>query len=261
MLKIIIFMFTPLLLISCYSQNNNQSVNLPKEQNKETTKLQKCSQQPKNLLQSKNVETLDFKKEQTITKSKENNNNDTIGYQFQAQEGQTLNYQTNNEVCIWIYSAEAKLLEQSEIPETGEYIMQISTVNLSGNFEIEITLSSLSAKAERSNTNNSPRYSFTDFPKSSCGDSLPQNEEEYPISFYAVDISHSKANLKKVRRTFCQDAFVKIVEGKPLIQVASFKSIEQSEDFANFVRTKIENTKVRADSKTIVTKEMFNNAQ
>jgi hypothetical protein len=140
--------------------------------------------------------------------------------------------------------------------------MDLRSSEISSELTMDLRSSEISsAKAERSNTNNSPRYSFTDFPKSSCGDSLPQNEEEYPISFYAVDISHSKANLKKVRRTFCQDAFVKIVEGKPLIQVASFKSIEQSEDFANFVRTKIENTKVRADSKTIVTKEMFNNAQ
>lgn len=137
--------------------------------------------------------------------------------------------------------------------------MQVSTINPAETFEIEITLTSLTD--EENNPKNLPRYSLSNFPKPSCGDSLPQQEDEYPVTFYPVDISYSEANLEKARNIFCQDAFVKLIEGERMIQVASFRSIAKSENFANFIRRELEDAQVRTDSKTIVTQEMLENAQ
>lgn len=60
------------------------------------------------------------------------------------------------------------------------------------------------------------------FPKDTCGDSLPQERRSYPVEFYPVYIEHSEENLKRVKSNFCQDAFVKDVDGSKVIQVASF---------------------------------------
>ena len=250
MLKVIIFFLTSLLLISCNSSAKNQSVQLPNEQNQPMNKPKKCPKQPNIALQSKNVIPLDFN-EETITKSGTVSNSQMIGYQFTAETGQTLNYETDNELCIWIYDPNQSLVKPAKLSTSGEYIMQVSTLNSSEPFEITLTLTSPPQ----------PQYSLTDFPKSSCGDSLPLKEDDYPITFYAVDISYSKANLEKARNIFCQDAFMKTIEGERLIQIASFRSVERSENFANFISREIENVKVRTDSKTIVTKERFKNAQ
>lgn len=253
-------MCTTLFLTSCYPPNKDQSISRETDANKEITKLQKCPEQPQKPLQVENVETITFE-QKTITKSGNISQTDMIGYQFQAQAGQILNYQTDNELCIWIYSPDQKLIHQPKLPKSGEYIMQISTISTSKEFELKITLDSLSTKFESNDTSSLPHYSFKDFPKSSCGDSLPEKEAKYPVKFYAVDIAYSEFNLKQAKKLFCQDAFVKSIEGERLIQVASFRTIQKSKKFADFVRRKFEHTKVKTDSKTIVKKDIKNYVQ
>ncbi len=241
-------------MMSCRSQNNSQSVTSEVNQNAVT----QCSQQPETALKANNVTPLDFN-QSTLTQSGQISQGEMIGYQFSAQAGQTLNYQTDDEICIWIYSPNRTLVKDAKLSKNGEYIMQISTINPTQTFEIEMTLTSLTD--EENNPQNLPRYSLSNFPKPSCGDSLPRQEDEYPVTFYAVDLAYSEANLEKARNIFCQDAFVKVIEGERMIQVASFRKIAKSENFAIFIRTEIEETKVRTDSKTIVTQEMLNNDQ
>ena len=61
-----------------------------------------------------------------------------------------------------------------------------------------------------------------DFPKDTCGDSLPQERRSYPVEFYPIYLEYSEENLIKVKSNFCKDAFVKDVDGNKVIQVASF---------------------------------------
>ncbi|NBD33282.1 MAG: hypothetical protein GVY17_10020 [Cyanobacteria bacterium] len=255
MLKVILILYISLLMMSCRSQNNSQSVTSEVNQNAVT----QCSQQPETALKAYNVTPLEFN-QSTLTQSGQISQDEMIGYQFSVQAGQTLNYETDDEICIWIYSPNRTLVKEPKLSRNGEYIMQVSTINPTETFEIEITLTSLTD--EESNPKNLPRYSISNFPKPSCGDSLPQQEDEYPVTFYAVDIAYSEGNLGQVKNIFCQDAFVKVIEEEErMIQIASFRSLSRSKNFANFIRTEIEETQVRTDSKTIVTQEMLNNDQ
>jgi len=53
------------------------------------------------------------------------------------------------------------------------------------------------------------QFSLSDFPKASCGDPLPSNSSDYPITFYPVFVPYSDDNLAKVRSSLCQDTLKK----------------------------------------------------
>lgn len=74
MFKVMMIMFTSLLLISCYPENRSNEI----------TKVKQCPKQPEIPLQSQNLEAIDFRKN-TITQSGEVRNTEMIGYQFQAR--------------------------------------------------------------------------------------------------------------------------------------------------------------------------------
>jgi hypothetical protein len=72
-----------------------------------------------------------------------------------------------------------------------------------------------------------------DFPRNTCGDELPTDASIYPVDVYPVYIPYSDSNLKKVKSSFCNDAFQIKREktGGKSILVASFLSLEKAERF------------------------------
>ncbi|MBK4731549.1 hypothetical protein JJD41_16995 [Oxynema sp. CENA135] len=79
------------------------------------------------------------------------------------------------------------------------------------------------------------------FPQSSCGDPLPQNPEEYPITFYPVFASYSERNLSIIQDYYCTDAYGPITRdnGQIGIQVASFVGRQRSELFQQFMNEQV----------------------
>lgn len=69
------------------------------------------------------------------------------------------------------------------------------------------------------------------FPRSTCGDKLPNNNSAYPLKYYPIFIKNTKDNLQAVKERFCADAFVMKdkVTGEEFIQVASFYTQKGSE--------------------------------
>jgi hypothetical protein len=80
-------------------------------------------------------------------------------------------------------------------------------------------------------------FQDTDFPLDSCGDSLPTNPQEFPVSFYPVYVSMTDENLNKMTRSFCRDAYAMTRKdvGTKAIQVASFTSLDKAEDFKSYL--------------------------
>jgi hypothetical protein len=80
-------------------------------------------------------------------------------------------------------------------------------------------------------------FQDTDFPLDSCGDGLPTNPQAFPVSFYPVYVSMTDANLNKMTRSFCRDAYAMTRKdvGKKAIQVASFTSLDRAEDFKSYL--------------------------
>lgn len=87
------------------------------------------------------------------------------------------------------------------------------------------------------------------FPKSTCGDTAPDDPGQYPVTFYPVVITNtSEETLRNVREYFCEDAYEKVDNqtGEAIIQVASFVSQENASDFISRLDKDISSGKVGA---------------
>jgi hypothetical protein len=231
-----------------------------------------CPSEPIATLNAKNVKSLDLDN-QTTTVSGIVSSNKQVGYAFNAQSGQKFQYQTNEDLCIWLYSPDNKIIDSTELPVTGKYTLQIGVPQGSKSFDLTIGFQSEEqekqteqiARTEESSPPKNPRrqtsnqtvnqtftFNSEDFPKYACGDSKPTDPNDYPVEFYPVNVPYSEDNLFIVRSYFCQDAFQKRAKdtGEKEVQIASFTNEEKARAFAEFVYTQI--PEVRIGSPTIV---------
>ncbi|BAY99823.1 hypothetical protein NIES37_38060 [Tolypothrix tenuis PCC 7101] len=98
-----------------------------------------CPDKPESLLDSKNVKQLQLAS-QTLTETGQAKADQSLGYTFEAKSGQKLNYQTNDDICIWIYAPDNQLITSKDLSQTGKYIMQVSAPKGLRSFELKIGL-------------------------------------------------------------------------------------------------------------------------
>jgi hypothetical protein len=190
-------------------------------------------------------------------------NNKSVGYTFEAKAGQKLKYQTDTDICIWVYTPDNQVVSSKDLPQTGRYTIQVSAPKGSKTFELNMSLETATAEISRSSTaapasqstetssastsTNAvsstalPQFSKSDYPQSVCGDPIPTSPNVYPVNFYPVNIPYSEENLAKVHAYFCRDAFPKLSKdtGDKVIQVVSFTSLDKARAFANLVKLEI----------------------
>lgn len=158
---------------------------------------------------------------------------------------------------MWIYRPDNEVITSTTLPQDGKYTIQITTLQGSKTFDIEIGLDVKAASApvpppqpvpvpppvpvQSTPIPSSYSFSQSDFPQVSCGDSRPNDPNAYPVRFYPVKIPYTEANLSKVRALFCTDALKRTNKETNIawIQVASFTDLQQARAFAKFVRTEI----------------------
>jgi ARC6-like, IMS domain len=86
-----------------------------------------------------------------------------LGYSFQAKAGQNFSFSTKEEICVWVYAPNNKLLSDGKLPLDGKYVVQVSTLKGSTSFGLDITLGSLSAASSGANSSSSSTTSgFTE---------------------------------------------------------------------------------------------------
>jgi hypothetical protein len=201
----------------------------------------KCPDQPIQSLQSSNVKSITLPAKLSDTASQEVQ----LGYTFEAKTGQKINLRNIDKLCVWIYSPDNQLLSGENLPKTGKYTVQIASKKDSKKLDIDIGFNDVYLATTPSST---PQANFTfarsDYPKPSCGDSLPNDPKFYPISFYPVEAPYSTSNLDKIRANFCRDAFQKTSEGIKLVQIASFTSKEKAQAFSTLVKSIVNGVKV-----------------
>lgn len=90
----------------------------------------------------------------------------------------------------------------------------------------------------RFNPQNPNPFQSLQYPQAACGDPLPSNPGEFPVNVYPVFIDDSDANLTQVVAQYCQDAFRtnRKDSGALAIQVASFRTSERAQQFAQFMQ-------------------------
>ena len=176
----------------------------------------------------------------------------SIGYQFSGKSGQTIQYKTDQEICIWIYSPDNQLLKSEILPVDGNYIVQIEKNKKEQDFKLVMGLDINLAPEKSISSNQSPvetsnnSFSQEEFPKDTCGDGKPSYSNITSIQFYPVNIPYSPENLELVRSNFCQDAYQKRDKstGEKLIQMSSFTDQGKAQEFVQFINTKISGASV-----------------
>ncbi|WP_377474038.1 MAG: hypothetical protein P2A85_16945 [Microcoleus anatoxicus] len=232
---------------------------MPNSKNQASTSSKGCLDKPEQSLEIQNVKSV-ILGEQMLRESVIANQSKSMGYTFEAKANQKLTYTTNQNVCIWVFTPDNQLLNTGVLPTTGKYTIQISapqgstTVDLSMGLDVaQATPASTpnssavtSAPSPESTPNSAPpanttatRTSRSNFPKSTCGDPLPTNPNDYPVDFYPVYLPDSEANLQLARSRFCQDALFKQRKdtGSIVVQVASFSNYQRAIEFRDFLNS------------------------
>ncbi|MFM6253757.1 MAG: hypothetical protein ACKPEQ_32220, partial [Dolichospermum sp.] len=68
-----------------------------------------------------------------------------IGYKFAGESGQKFTYQTDQTLCIWIYSPDNEIISGGTLPKSGNYIIQVSAPKGSTTFDLNMSLGVLQA--------------------------------------------------------------------------------------------------------------------
>ena len=105
-----------------------------------------CPEQPEVVLEDKNVQAIALNNEKA-TLSGIAKKNQSLGYTFEAKSGQKFNYQTDEDICLWIYTPENQLLSSKNLSVDGNYIIQVSAPKGSKTFDLEISLETPTSNA------------------------------------------------------------------------------------------------------------------
>lgn len=130
-----IFLFLPLLLINCGCQAASQQV---------TQTSTGCPQEPKAQLKKEYVKEVSLNNE-TLKASGKASADKPVGFAFEAKSGQKLNYRTADDICIWLYTQDNKLLNSGDLPQDGKYTLQVSAPKGSTTFNLEMSFGTLQA--------------------------------------------------------------------------------------------------------------------
>jgi hypothetical protein len=98
-----------------------------------------CPVAPLTELDEKNIRYVKLGDEPTI-ESAQIGADQSIGYVFDGKAKQKLSYKADN-ICVWVYRPDNKLLSQVELPMDGKYIIQIGIPQGVSEFNLEMSLS------------------------------------------------------------------------------------------------------------------------
>lgn len=170
----IISMIVPYMLLGACSTNQQATPTVAKS-------ADVCTDQPSQPLNNQNVQTVSLS-EKVTTISGIVNQNKQVAYVFDAKAGQTLRYQTKDDICAWLYTPDNKLLSSGQLPSDGKYIVQVTTLSGSKTFNLEMNLESpQSQMKESASAQPSPNLSSSTL-SSDRGSSSP---ETFVSSYYS----------------------------------------------------------------------------
>ncbi|MDB9540883.1 hypothetical protein [Anabaenopsis arnoldii] len=100
-----------------------------------------CSQTSKVNLNQQNITEVVLD-EQMLVKSGRVTATEAVGYRFDAQPGQTFTYNTNDDICIVVYTPDNQIITSGELPTRGKYILQVSSPQNDRAFGLGMSLTS-----------------------------------------------------------------------------------------------------------------------
>jgi|GEM_PF-2256576 len=98
-----------------------------------------CTPTPKNVLEASQLKPISVSAYSTLLSATITSNRD-IGYIFSAYAGQKIKYNKLDDICVWIFAPNNRIITDLTFPIDGKYIMQIASLKKSVDFDIYISL-------------------------------------------------------------------------------------------------------------------------
>jgi hypothetical protein len=128
-----------------------------------------CPAEPNIVLDPKNVQEV-ILSSQMLSEPGIANKDKSIGYAFEGKKGQKLKYETDDDICVWLYTPDSEILNTTVLPKTGKYIIQVSATKGSKTFKIAMGLDVVES------AQTPPGSSSTSSSSSSSAGSISQDE-------------------------------------------------------------------------------------
>ena len=149
-----------------------------------------CGEKPMVSLSGKDVEEVVLN-ESTVTKSGQVSANKNVGYTFTATTGQKLSYNTDADVCLWVFTPDNAIFKGGELPRNGKYIIQVAAPQGVKTFDLTMGLGVLETAAS------TPTVSPTDTPERSSKNTPDNNNYQSSLENNNIqpenDISQEQA--------------------------------------------------------------------
>jgi hypothetical protein len=126
------------LISGCNLLTGGQSSS-PDSLNGATLGSQVCPQAPNEPLLSESVQTADLKGGK-VDLTGQIRSGQSLGFTFQGKAGQPLNFSTQDNLCIWVFTPSNQLLQGGTLPEDGQYIIQLGTPSGTTTFSLNLDL-------------------------------------------------------------------------------------------------------------------------
>lgn len=149
-----------------------------------------CPSEPRVALSQNNIEEISLEKS-ALTKSGNVGVSQAKGYIFEGKSGDKLSYQTDNNVCIWIYTPDNNLLTDNNLELNGKYTLQVEALRGSTSFELEMGLGELSENVALVDNSNKPDDSSNTPPNDS--EEISSDDENIQASASVDSLSEDQA--------------------------------------------------------------------
>jgi len=102
------------------------------------------------ILESGNVKKIIISAETVTQESGMLQADNDLGYVFEGQAGQKLNYQTKDDICLWIFNVDTERLNDTTLPKSGTYTIQIAVAKGSTTFNLDLSFGELQSSSPSS---------------------------------------------------------------------------------------------------------------
>lgn len=128
-----------LVLISGCNVLTGSQPNISAATDGDTSGSQACPQVPTVPLRSESVQPADLK-EGKVDLTGQIRVGQSLGFTFDGKAGQPLNFSSQDNLCIWVFTPSNQLLQGGTLPKDGKYIIQLGTPSGTTTFSLNFDL-------------------------------------------------------------------------------------------------------------------------
>lgn len=144
-LYLLLFLITGCATLSEHWRQLSTTMNIV---SRTSNQIEQCSEQPQGNISPQNIKLITL----TAVSTKESGQirqGNYLAYQFPANVGQQLNYRTEDNLCIWVYTPDRQLIKTKDLPQTGQYTLILTALKGATTFDLKMSLNSRGATAKQ----------------------------------------------------------------------------------------------------------------